>query len=364
MYLKRTLGVLVALALSVVLAPATALAGEHQPDPLDHAALAAQQAGEDGLAPLAEGAWQRSDSGYLAEDAATIIPGALAKGIDVSSHQGWIDWDAVKADGITFAIIRCGYGGDYSDQDDAFFEYNASECERLGIPYGIYLYSYAYNTDMALSEAEHVLRVIAGYHPTYPVYYDLEYTYDDAPAGNDSGNNVNMSNDELAEVAAVFCQHIAAAGYTPAIYASLNWWNNFLTDSAFDQWERWVAQYPWPGDLCSYQGEYRVWQAASDATVAGVSGNVDIDFEYYPYRGGAGFTRGDLNLNGQVNIVDAQLAWELARNWGGDVWCEVRAQGVAWTDTTVKFLVDVNEDGQLDASDALAIQSAALRGWR
>lgn len=173
-----------------------------------------------------------------------------------------------------------------------------------------------------------------------------------------------MSNAEVAQVAAAFCQHIAAAGYTPAIYASLWWWNNFLTDSAFDQWERWVAQYPQPGGLCSYQGEYRVWQAASDATVAGVSGNVDIDFEYYPYRGGAGFTRGDLNLNGQVNIVDAQLAWELVRNWGGDVWCEVRAQGVAWTDTTVEFLVDVNEDGQPDASDALAIQSAALRGWR
>ena len=360
MNLKRRMPLAAALValLCLLCTPAAAFAEQHQPDPLDHAALAAQEAGDEGLAPLAAGAWSWTQNGYIAEDLQTIIPGALAKGIDVSSHQGRIDWEAVKADGVTFAIIRCGYGSNYTDQDDSCYAYNMSECKRLGIKVGVYLYSYAYDADMALSEAEHVLRVLDGVSLDYPVYYDLEYTYDGAPAGNDSGNNVNMSNDELAEVAAVFCQRIAAEGYTPAIYASLWWWNSFLTDPIFNYMEHWVAQY---NNYCSYSGDYKVWQAASDARVAGISGNVDVDFTYDPYR--VGYTRGDLNLNGQVNVVDAQLAYSLATNGSSPEWSKVKALGVAWSNQTVKFLADVNGDGHLDAADARAIQSAALRGW-
>ena len=87
----------------------------------------------------------------------TPIPGATKKGIDVSVHNGKIDWQKVKNDGIDFAIIRCGYGQNMTSQDDAYWEYNVSECERLGIPYGVYLYSYANTLAKAKSEAQHVL---------------------------------------------------------------------------------------------------------------------------------------------------------------------------------------------------------------
>ena len=81
-------------------------------------------------------------------------PDAKYRGIDVSHHQGQIDWEKVKADGIDFAIIRCGYGEDKTEYDDRWWEYNTSECERLGIPYGVYLYSYAGKTDAGATPAE------------------------------------------------------------------------------------------------------------------------------------------------------------------------------------------------------------------
>lgn len=388
-FFERSRRALVGVALGVLLcetvlvimaAPLVALAA--QPNPFDHAALAEQQAaeqakGENDEAADAEGsktggidmlaladraaaarAWSLTSSGFVAEDGQTVIPGALAKGIDVSEHQGEIDWEAVKADGVTFAILRVGYGGDYSEQDDKRFLYNVSECERLGIPYGVYLYSYAYDAASARSEANHVLRVLGSHKPSYPVYYDLEYTSNGSPAGNDGSGAVNITNDDLSEFATIFCNAISEAGFTPGIYANLYWWSNYLTDSCFSQWERWVAQY---NNYCSYQGDYKVWQSASDASVAGVNGYVDVDFDYYPYRGGAGYKRADLNINGSVNVVDAQIAYDLVCG-NADVQQKFIAQGVAWTDKTMRYFVDVNGDGSMDASDAFSIQWGSLHG--
>ena len=95
-------------------------------------------------------------------------------GIDVSTWQGNVDWEQAKAAGVEFAILRCGYGMDIAEQDDNTFDRNATECERLGIPYGVYLYSYATKVARAESEAKHVLRLIEGRELEYPVYLDLE----------------------------------------------------------------------------------------------------------------------------------------------------------------------------------------------
>ena len=111
------------------------------------------------------------------QDAATYSSNGIAtcsvtyNGFDVSFHQGTVDWDAVKNSGIDFVMIRCGIGSEYdgvgeNKQDDAQWYRNVSECERLGIPYGVYLYSYAENTDMAASEARHTLSLLSGHnHP-------------------------------------------------------------------------------------------------------------------------------------------------------------------------------------------------------
>lgn len=190
------------------------------------------------------------------------------QGIDVSTFQGDIDWQKVKDSGIAFAIIRCGYGDNLTQYDDTKWKRNADECTRLGIPFGAYLYSYAASTEEAKSEADHALRLLDGYRLSYPVYLDLE----DKVVGA-------CSNDLIGRIADIFCTTLQNAGYDVGIYANLNWWNNRLTSSVFDNptWHKWVAQW---GASCTYQGDYSMWQYTSSGTVDGISGNVDMDYWY------------------------------------------------------------------------------------
>lgn len=191
-------------------------------------------------------------------------------GIDVSKYQGNIDWSKVKASGVDFAILRVGIGDNIVTQDDVKFKYNADACTRLGIPFGVYIYSYATNVSHALSEAKHILRVIKGYKLDYPVYYDLE----------DAGTTQKCSKIVIGDMAEVFCTEIQKAGYYPAIYANKYWFTSVLTDKRFNKWDKWVAQY---SSKCTYVGSYQMWQKASNGHIDGIVGNVDINECYVDY---------------------------------------------------------------------------------
>ena len=138
------------------------------------------------------------------------------KGIDVSEFQGKIDWEKVKNSGVEFAILRCGYGMDFSNQDDVEYERNANECERLGIPYGVYLMSYANTVEKARSEAKHVLRLIEGRKISLGVWHDIE----------DNGTSGAINKETLTNIINTFCNTIKNAGYKVGVYASLNWLEN------------------------------------------------------------------------------------------------------------------------------------------
>lgn len=194
----------------------------------------------------------------------------IAKGIDVSTYQGDVDWEKVKASGIQFAIIRCGFGSDQTSQDDNKFVRNVSECERVGMPYGVYIYSYANSIDKAKSEAAHVLRLLNGKKPSYPIYYDLE-------DGNTTGK---CSNEYILEMAKTFTSIVEAAGYYVGIYANKYWNTTKLTDAWYNSKARWVAQYH---DTCTYEGEYQMWQYSSSGSVDGINGRVDMDYCYVDY---------------------------------------------------------------------------------
>ena len=200
-----------------------------------------------------------------------ILPdGATAQGIDVSEHQGRIDWNAVKASGIDFAILRVGFGApSWGGRVDYQFNRNISECERLGIPYGVYIYSYAFDNQQAADEASMVIDCLSGRNPRLPVYYDLEDKTIIAD-GRQSG---------IASRAQIFCNKISSAGYKPGIYANLNWFNNILTDPVFKSgsWDHWIAQY---NSQCHYTGSYSFWQYTSRGKVSGISGNVDMNYAY------------------------------------------------------------------------------------
>lgn len=180
--------------------------------------------------------------------------------IDVSEHKGIIDWEKVKPH-IHGAILRCGYGMDIEKQDDKYFKRNADECTRLGIPFGVYLYSYADTIERAKSEAAHVLRVIKGYKLSYPVYYDLE------ERGTEKG---------AVERANVFGDIIEKAGYWCGVYANLNWWNNYL--KGLERFTKWVAQYY---KVCDYKGSnLDIWQYSDRGGVPGINGCVDMNYCY------------------------------------------------------------------------------------
>lgn len=223
---------------------------------------------------LVENSW-RYEGGLLVSDDASseedgiallsmdaLPDGVTAQGIDVSEHQGRIDWDAVKASGIDFAILRVGFGApSFGGRVDYQFNRNISECERLGIPYGVYVYSYAFDNQQAADEASMVINCLSGHNPRLPVYYDLE----------DNSIIANGRQTGIALRAQVFCNRISAAGYEPGIYANLNWFNNILTDSVFksSSWDHWIAQY---NSQCDYTGNYSFWQYKSNGKVPGING--------------------------------------------------------------------------------------------
>ena len=195
------------------------------------------------------------------------IEGVVAKGIDVSQWNGNIDWATVKNTDVDYAIIRCGYGMNQTNQDDLMWKRNADACVQYDIPFGVYLYSYADTIERAKSEAEHVLRLVKGYNLTYPIYYDLEETA--------VRNTVSKS--QIAQIAKAFCDTIEAAGYRVGIYANTDWFTNYLTDSVFNNWTRWVAQWNY---RCTYTGAYKMWQCTDNGRVNGISGAVDLNMDF------------------------------------------------------------------------------------
>lgn len=214
----------------------------------------------------ATSAWEETSDGFVNGNG-QVISGAKYKGIDVSHHNGNINWAQVKADNIDFAIIRCGYSTNGTDRE---WLDNVKGCIDNNIPFGVYLYSYASDASEAKREAQNALNLMsqAGLNPSevaYPVYFDME----DKTLGSD-----------YVGMATAFCDAIEAAGYKAGVYANLDWWNNKLTSSAFDKWDRWVARYNSSITSPGYEKSFSIWQCSSSGSVKGISGNVDINFDF------------------------------------------------------------------------------------
>lgn len=194
-------------------------------------------------------------------------------GIDVSSVNGVIPFDALKSQ-IDFAIIRCGYGNDSISQDDSQYERNVRECERLGIPYGVYFYSYALDLDEADSEARHCLRLLKKASPTYGVWFDME------DGDGYKARNGFPSKDMLVRICERFLKTVEDAGYYVGLYASLSWLNGYLDDRRLDRFDKWVAQW---AQAPTYKGAFGIWQYTSTLRLSGYSGNLDGDKAFYDY---------------------------------------------------------------------------------
>ena len=194
------------------------------------------------------------------------------KGIDVSNAQGVIDWDRVKNE-VGFVIIRCGWGGDYTKQDDPKFKEYRQACIDRGIPYGVYLYSYALNTDSAKSEAAHTIRLLDGLVPPLGVWYDME---DADHYKQKHGINVYNARQLLTDFCKIYCDALISAGYDCGVYASYDYWKNVLIKDQLSKYPIWLAIW----GVTKPPMECKIWQYTSGGSVPGIVGNVDMDVLY------------------------------------------------------------------------------------
>lgn len=207
-------------------------------------------------------------------DASNSLFVQQAKGvIDVSAWQGTIDWQAVKNSGVEGAIIRIAYGWDNGFDNQALR--NISECRRLGIPFGIYLYSYAYDANTGAAEGSSLVNLLqkAGVSSSdlgYPVYYDLEkWTW----AGHEVPNNPGTYNG----IVNAWYSKLKSAGYTNlAVYSYTSYLNKELNSSNIHSKTRWVAQYGSSMEYTAFPTNDRGWQYTSKGRVNGISGTVDL----------------------------------------------------------------------------------------
>lgn len=195
----------------------------------------------------------------------------LKTGIDVSSHQGVIDWEKVKVSGVEFAMIRGGFGQHYID---AHFTRNISECNRLEIPVGVYWFSYALNAKQAKNEAEYCLNLIKDYRVEYPVAYDLEYD----SINYAKGCGIEIDKTLASEMVLAFCGEVERQGYYAINYSNKDYISNMFLPVIQEKFDLWYALWGVEKDIAC-----GLWQYSSTGTIKGINGNVDLNFAYKDY---------------------------------------------------------------------------------
>jgi len=200
----------------------------------------------------------------------------ISKGIDVSYAQGIINWDKLKGK-IDFAIIRAGYGQNNIDKQ---FVRNISECNRLGIPCGVYWYSYAYTPAMAAQEAAYCLTAIKPYKLNMPVCFDFEY---DSVAYT-KGKGVNVTKALATSLVTAFCTAIEQGGHWAANYANADYLSRYFDTSLLARFDLWDAGYYTSYNLNNPPHTCGMWQYSSSGKFNGINGNVDCNVTYKDYK--------------------------------------------------------------------------------
>lgn len=208
------------------------------------------------------------DRGFL-----NCLSGESVPGIDVSSHQGIIDWPAVKEAGVEFAIIRVGYRGYNSGtiHPDERAAQNLADAKAAGLKIGAYFFSQALTEQEAIEEARFALKMLEGVKLDLPLVYDWEYVSESARTGS-------MGSEMLMACIHAFCGEVAKAGYDPMVYFNQDLAKNLLDLTALTEYPFWLAMYD---DRMTFPYKIRFWQYSDEGSVAGIEGNVDLNL-YFP----------------------------------------------------------------------------------
>ncbi len=194
-------------------------------------------------------------------------------GIDVSKWNGTIDWNQVKASGVNYVIIRCGYRGSSAGSliVDPKYKANIEGATKAGLKVGVYFFSQAVDEVEAVQEASMVLDLVKNYKISYPIFLDVEAS---------GGRADNISKATRTAVCKAFCQTIQNSGYTAGIYANKTWLTSKIDTSQLGNYKIWLAQY---AAAPTYTGRYEMWQYKDSGSVPGISGHVDLNLSYLGY---------------------------------------------------------------------------------
>ena len=208
---------------------------------------------------------------YNFDSEGRLSAGSGTMGIDVSKWNGNIDWTAVRNSGVSYVIIRCGYRGSTGGSliEDPTYRKNIKGAKAAGLQVGVYFFTQAINEVEAVEEASMVLNLISGQGVTLPVYLDVE-----ASGGRADG----IGKDMRTRVCKAFCQTIQNSGYKAGVYANKTWFTSYINTASLTNYKIWLAQYAATPTYTATR--YDMWQYSSKGSVAGISGNVDMNIRY------------------------------------------------------------------------------------
>ena len=244
------------------------------------------------------------------------------KGIDVSKHQGTIDWKKVKNDDVEFAIIRIGYGGS-APVKDAKFEENYKNARANGLDVGVYIYSYADTLTDAKTEVNAVINWLGGRDLELPVYFDIE----------DKKQSI-LGNTLRTNITKTFCEMIEGAGYWAGIYANKSWLTSKLNMNELNAYTVWVAQW---ANTNTYKGPYAMWQYTSDGSVNGISGRVDMNYQVKELGGKLGTSGGSASSKKSNEEIANEV---IAGKWGNGTDRKNRLTSAGYNYDTIQAIVN------------------------
>lgn len=272
------------------------------------------------------------------------------KGIDVSEWQKKIDWDKLAASGeVDFVMIRAGLG---QGQPDDYWLTNVEACTRLGIPFGVYWFSYAKSPERARKEAEYCIEAIRPYRLSFPVAFDFEYDSVNYLAKH----GIKVTKQFASDVARAFLDTIESAGYYPMLYTNADYLTRYFDADVAQKYDIWLAQ--WPASTPNLEKPPAavrggIWQYANDGVVTGITAHVvDLDACYTDYPS----IISEMEVN-QVIYHTREDVEAAARGWGLETFDKLvdrgYLRGVAPNDynlseTMLRVLVVLDRAGAFD----------------
>lgn len=197
------------------------------------------------------------------------------RGIDVSEHDGNIDWQQVREAGIRFAIVRAGFGSSIANRDKQF-ERNMAGALEADVSVGAYWFSYAYTVDMARNEAHVFMELMEPYRgkTLYPLCFDWEYDSD--RYAKEQG--ITPSDELITDMAIAFLEELEAGGWYAMYYSNLDYYRNKFQTERLWAYDLWLADYSGTPDIsCGIQ------QTGDSGQVGGIDARVDTDFAFKDY---------------------------------------------------------------------------------